>query len=68
MHARSRIGMGLPRTVEKEMSEIANAALLCALIVLVGCAGMPPAPPTACSTEPGSYACQVQRMSLAGGG
>ncbi|MDM0109778.1 hypothetical protein QTH97_33015 [Variovorax sp. J22R24] len=50
------------------MSKIASAALLCALIVLVGCSGTPPPRQfSVCSTQPGTYACQVERMARAGG-
>ncbi|MDM0019214.1 hypothetical protein [Variovorax saccharolyticus] len=37
------------------------------LLVLAGCSGNPqPRQFSVCSTQPGSYACQVERMSNAG--
>ena len=67
MHACSPIGVSLPNHGE-EMSKLANAVLLCALITFVtGCSGMPPpSEATVCSTHPGTYACQVYRMENAG--
>ena len=40
------------------MSILTSAVLLC---VLVGCAGAPPPGPSVCSTQPGTYACQIEQ-------
>jgi hypothetical protein len=40
------------------MFKIASAILLC---ILAGCAGTAPPAASACSTQPGSYACQIEQ-------
>lgn len=46
------------------MVRIAIATLLC---LVAGCGGTaPPRQPSVCSTQPGSFACQVERYSSAG--
>ncbi len=44
------------------MSRISIISLLCAL---AGCS-LPPNPYSACASEPGGYACQVERYGNAG--
>ncbi len=40
------------------MFKAMNAAILC---VLAGCAAAPPQAYSICSTQPGSYACQIEQ-------
>ncbi len=49
------------------MTRMSRITLLMLLFLLAGCAGTAtPLEPTACSTAPGSFECQVERYSNAG--